>query len=169
MRRTTQKERVGEGLVRRCVAEEIGRRLGAREVTETPEFIGLDEFSVSGRRLYHTAICNLVKGEVMEVVEGQGRQKVEEYLDSLLNPERVKGVAMDMHEAFPSSGSDVPAPGKSGGRQVPSHQAYQWGIGQGEGPATGREQKRHKDDIYSRAGILCSRELRRLLTGKRQG
>jgi len=100
VRRTAQKEKVGEGLVRRCVAEEIGRRLGAREVTETPEFIGLDEFSVSGRRLYHTAICNLVKGEVMEVVEGQGRQKVEEYLDSLLDPERVKGVAMDMHEAF---------------------------------------------------------------------
>ena len=101
--------------MRRCVAEEIGRRLGAREVTETPEFIGLDEFSVSpvgvnpvsvpsgvsGRRLYHTAICNLVKGEVMGVVEGQGRQKVEEYLDSLLEPERVKGVAMDRHEAFP--------------------------------------------------------------------
>ena len=100
MRRKAWKGRVGEGLVRRCVAEEIGRRLGAREVTETPEFIGLDEFSVSGRRLYHTTICNLVKREVMEVVEGQGRQKVEEYLDSLLNPERVKGVAMDMHEAF---------------------------------------------------------------------
>jgi len=69
-------------------------------VTETPEFIGLDEFSVSGRRLYHTAICNLVKGEVMEVVEGHGQKKVEEYLDSLPEPERVKGVAMDMHEAF---------------------------------------------------------------------
>jgi len=100
VRRTAQKEKVGEGLVRRCVAEEIGRRLGAREVTEPPEFIGLDEFSVKGRRLYHTAICNLVKGEVMEVVEGQGKQKVEEYLDSLLDPERVKGVAMDMHEPF---------------------------------------------------------------------
>ena len=36
----------------------------------------------------------------MEVVEGQGRQKVEEYLDTLPDPERVKGVAMDMHEAF---------------------------------------------------------------------
>ncbi len=100
VRRTAQKEKVGEGLVRRCVAEEIGRRLGTRDVTETPEFIGLDEFSVSGRRLYHTTICNPVKGEVMEVVEGQGRQKVEKYLDSLLDPERVKGVAMDMHEAF---------------------------------------------------------------------
>jgi len=100
VKRTARKEKVGEGLVRRCVAEEIGRRLGARGAEEIPEFIGLDEFSVSGRRLYHTAICNLVKGEVMEVVEGQGRQKVEEYLDSLPEPERVRGVAMDMHEPF---------------------------------------------------------------------
>ena len=100
VKRTAQKEKVGEGLVRRCVAEEIGKRLGAREVEETPEFIGLDEFSVKRRRLYHTAICNLVKGEVMEVVEGQGRQKVEEYLDSLPEPEKVRGVAMDMHEPF---------------------------------------------------------------------
>jgi len=100
VKRTAQKEEVGEGLVRRCVVEEIGKRLGAREVEEIPEFIGLDEFSVRGRRLYHTAICNLVKGEVMEVVEGQGRQRVEEYLDKLPQPERVRGVAMDMHEPF---------------------------------------------------------------------
>ena len=100
VKRTAGKEKVGEGLVRRCVTEEIGKRLGAREVEEVPEFIGLDEFSVSGRRLYHTAICNLVKGKVMEVVEGQGRQKVEGYLDNLPDPERVKGVAMDMHEPF---------------------------------------------------------------------
>jgi len=100
VRRTARKEKVGEGLVRRCVAEEIGRELGAREGQETPEFIGLDEFSVRRRRLYHTAICNLVKGEVMEVIEGQGRQRVEEYLDSISDAERVKGVAMDMHEPF---------------------------------------------------------------------
>ena len=115
VRRTAQKEKVGEGLVRRCVTEEIGRRLGAREVEEIPEFIGMDEFSVSGQRLYHTAICNLAKGEVMEIVEGQGRQKVEEYLDKLSEPERVRGVAMDMHEAFPSGSSDVPAPGEGSG------------------------------------------------------
>jgi len=91
VKRTARKEEVGEGLLRRCIAEEIGKRLGAREATEIPEFMGLDEFSVSGRRLYHTAICNLVKGEVMEVVEEQGRQKVEEYLDKLPDPERVRG------------------------------------------------------------------------------
>jgi len=100
VRRTAQKERVGEGLVRRCVAEEIGRRLEAKGAEETPEFIGLDEFSVRGRRLYHTAICNLVEREVMEVVEGQGQQRVKEYLDKLPQPQRVKGVAMDMHEPF---------------------------------------------------------------------
>jgi transposase len=100
VRRTARKERVGEGLVRRCVTEEVGTRLEVKGVEETPEFIGLDEFSVRGRRLYHTAICNLVERAVMEVVEGQGRQKVEEYLDKLPQPERVKGVAMDMHEPF---------------------------------------------------------------------
>ena len=82
------------------MAEEIGRRLQARGAKETPEFIGLDEFSVRGRRLYHTAICNLVEGEVMGVVEGQGQQWVKEYLDKLPQPQRVKGVAMDMHEPF---------------------------------------------------------------------
>jgi len=100
VRRVAQKEQAGEGLVRRCVAEEIGRRLWTKVISEAPEFIGLDEFSVSGRRLYHTAICNLVGREVMEVLEGQGREKVEEYLDKLPQPERVKGVAMDMHEPF---------------------------------------------------------------------
>ncbi len=100
VKRVAQKEQAGDGLVRRCVAEEIGRRLGTKGIIEAPEFIGLDEFSVSGRRLYHTAICDLVDREVMEVVEGQGREKVEEYLDKLPQPERVKGVAMDMHEPF---------------------------------------------------------------------
>ena len=100
VRRTAQKERVGEGLVRRCVAEEIGKRLEARGTQEAPQFIGLDEFSVRGRRLYHTAIGNLVEREVMEVVEGQGQQRVQEYLGKLPQSERVKGVAMDMHEPF---------------------------------------------------------------------
>ena len=100
VRRKAQKEGVGEGLVRRCVAEEIGRILEAKGAKGTLAYIGLDEFSVRGRRLYHTAICDLVEGEVMEVVEGQGQQKVEEYLNKLPQPERVKGVAIDMHEPF---------------------------------------------------------------------
>ncbi len=53
VRWVAQKEQAGEGLVRRCVAEEIGRRLGTKTITEAPKFIGLDEFKVSGRRVSH--------------------------------------------------------------------------------------------------------------------
>jgi transposase len=100
VKRTALKERVGEGLVRRCITEEIGRRLEAKGMKETPEFIGLDEFSVKGRRLFHTAICDLLGKKVIGIVEGQGRREVERYLDSLLQPERVRAVAIDMHEPF---------------------------------------------------------------------
>jgi transposase len=73
VKRTAEKEQVGEGLVRRCVAEGISKMLGAGEVVETPELIGLDEYSAK-KGLYHTAICDLSKREVMEVVEGRGCQ-----------------------------------------------------------------------------------------------
>jgi transposase len=91
---------VGEGLVRRCVAEEIGQRLAVLEPNETPELMGLDEFSVRKGRLFHTAICNLTDRTVMAVVEGQGKQKVEEYLDKLKQSDAVKAVSIDMHEPF---------------------------------------------------------------------
>lgn len=98
--RVARKEGVGEGLVRRCVTEEIGKMLEAKGTMETPEIIGVDEFSVRRRRLYNTAICDLVNREVMDVVEGQGKRKVQEYLERLPEPEKVKAVAMDMHEPF---------------------------------------------------------------------
>jgi transposase len=100
VKRVAMKEKVGEGLVRRCVAEEIGQRLAVLEPNETPELMGLDEFSVRKGRLFHTAICNLTDRTVMAVVEGQGKQKVEEYLDKLKQPDAVKAVAMDMHDPF---------------------------------------------------------------------
>ena len=81
--------------MRRCVAQGIERRLGPTEATETPAFIGLDEFAAKKRCLYHTAICNLDGGG-----RETGKQKMDEYLDSLPEPERIKGVAMDMHQPF---------------------------------------------------------------------
>ena len=51
MRRTTQKKKVSEGLVRRCVAEEVERRLIAKGVEGIPWFIGLSRFLVRGRYL----------------------------------------------------------------------------------------------------------------------
>lgn len=100
VKRVALKEKVGEGLVRRCVTEEIGQRLAVLEPNETPELMGLDEFSVRKGRLFHTAICNLTDRTVMAVVEGQGKQKVEEYLDKLTQPDVVKAVSMDMHDPF---------------------------------------------------------------------
>lgn len=100
VKRVAIREGVGEGLVRRCVTEEIGKILEVNGKHETPEYLGMDEFSVKGRRLYHTAICDLANREVMEVVEGHGRMGVEEYLSKLEQPEKVKAVAMDMHEPF---------------------------------------------------------------------
>jgi len=49
VRRTAQKEKVGEGLVKRCVVEEVGRIVEAKRVEETTDFTGLDEFSVNGQ------------------------------------------------------------------------------------------------------------------------
>ena len=86
--------------MRRCVADEIGQRLAVTESGETPELIGLDEFSVRKGRLFHTAICNLTDRTVMAVVEGQGKQRVEAYLDKLTQPDAVKAVSMDMHDPF---------------------------------------------------------------------
>jgi transposase len=100
VKRVAMKEKVGEGLVRRCVAEEIGQRLAVLEPNETPALMGLDEFSVRKGRLFHTAICNLTDKTVMAVVEGQGKQKVEAYLDKLKQPDAVKAVSMDMHDPF---------------------------------------------------------------------
>ncbi len=99
VKRTAEVEQIGEGLVRRCVAEGISKILGARKFVDTPEFIGLDEYSAK-KGLYYTAICNLGRGEVMEVVEGRGCQKVQAYLESFPDPDRVKAVAMDMHEPY---------------------------------------------------------------------
>ncbi len=99
VKRTAEKEQVGEGLVRRCVAEGMSKMLGAGMALQTPAFIGLDEYSAK-KGLYHTAICDLGNRRIMEVVEGRGCQKVQAYLESFPDPDRVKGVAMDMHEPY---------------------------------------------------------------------
>ena len=99
VKRTAEKEQVGEGLVRRCVVDGINQMLGTRRTIETPTLIGLDEYSAK-KGLYHTSVCDLGKREVMEVVEGRGYQKVQAYLEAFPDPDKVKAVAMDMHESY---------------------------------------------------------------------
>lgn len=100
VRRVALKERVGEGLVRRCVTEEVGQMFNVTESRQASELMGLDEFAVKKGQMYHTAICNLTDRKVMAVVEGHGRLKVEEFFNRLQSPETVKAVAMDMREPF---------------------------------------------------------------------
>lgn len=95
-----RKEGVGEGLVRRCVTEEIGKRLVDDGTGETPEIIGIDEFSVKKGHIYNTVICDLQNKRVMAIIEGRGSHRLAGYLGGLKEPQRVKAVAIDMHRPF---------------------------------------------------------------------
>lgn len=99
IKRTADKEQVGEGLVRKCVTQTINKLLEARRVAETPKYLGIDEFSAR-RGMYHTVVCDLAKRQVMEVVQGRGCKNVQAYLESFPDPDGVKGVAIDMHDPF---------------------------------------------------------------------
>ncbi len=99
IRRIAEKEQVGQGLVRKCVAQTISKLLEARRPVETPKYLGIDEFSAR-RRIYLTAVCDLGKREVTEIIPGRGCKNLQAYLESFPDPEGVKGVAIDMHEPF---------------------------------------------------------------------
>ena len=91
---------MGEGLVRRCVTEEVSKNLVWDGTSETPEFIGVDEFSVKKGHIYNTVVCDIKGKKVMAVLEGKGKRNLEEYLGRLKEPERVKAVAIDMSNPF---------------------------------------------------------------------
>lgn len=100
VRRLAHREGVGEGLVRRCVNDAVKTILADEDVNVTPEYLGIDEFSVKKRHHYHTTVCDLKGKKIMTVLGGKGRKNLEEYLGKLNKPEAVKAVAMDMHEPF---------------------------------------------------------------------
>ena len=88
VRRTAKKEQVGEGLVRRCVAEEVGRRLGTREVTETPEFIGLDELGLLEERIANGSLPEFK--ELLHTL-GNWREEILNYFDYRITNGFVEG------------------------------------------------------------------------------
>jgi len=98
--RLARKEGVGQGLVRRCVTEEAGKNLIRDGTSETPEFIGVDEFAVKKGHIFNTVVCDIKGKRVMAVLEGKGSSRLAGYLSSLPEPHRVKAVAIDMHSPF---------------------------------------------------------------------
>jgi transposase len=100
IRGVARKEQVGEGLVRRCVTEEASKGLILEGVSETPEYIGVDEFSVKKGHIFNTVVCDLKAKRVMTVIEGKGSSRLAGYLRGLKNPERVKAVSIDMSNPF---------------------------------------------------------------------
>lgn len=101
VKRVAQKERVGEGLVRRCLTEVSASKVGRME--QPPEdlrVIGMDEYSVKKRHVYDTVLCDLERHQVIGMVSGRGSKAVEDYLRRLPHPEKVRAVVMDMHEPY---------------------------------------------------------------------
>lgn len=88
-------------LVQRAYNQAAQRLLAARGASpRTPRWMALEEFSVRKGHPYQTAICDLERREVLEVVEGHKAQSVQAYLEKLPEPERVEAVVMYMHEPY---------------------------------------------------------------------
>jgi len=100
VRQVARKEGVWETIVRGCVTEEARRLLEAVTSPETPEVLGLDEFSVKRGQVYDTAIVDLGRKAVIGVVSGHRQQEVADFFSTLRNADEARVVVMDMHEPF---------------------------------------------------------------------
>ena len=101
VKRVAEKEEVSQGLVQRAYNQAAQRLLEARGASpRTPRWMALDEFSVRKGHRYQTAICDLGRREVLEVVEGHKAQSAQAYLEKLPEPEKVEAVVIDMHEPY---------------------------------------------------------------------
>jgi transposase len=87
-----RREGVGEALVRRCFTEEARLWLAAPLRPVSATILGLDEFSVKKGRVYDTAVVDLKGKQVIGVVSGHRQKEVEDFLDSLPDPEKVQVV-----------------------------------------------------------------------------
>jgi transposase len=92
VRHVARREGVGEALVRRCFTEEAGRMAGVPFKPIAARILGLDEFSVKKGRVYDTAIVNLEGKQIIGVVSGHRQKEVEDFFDSLPQPEKVQVV-----------------------------------------------------------------------------
>ena len=92
---------VGQRFVRECFGRYAAEHIEMAGVAkETPEVLGLDEFSVRKGRRYQTLFCDLRLGRRLEVVDGRDKESAKSYLEKLSEPQKVKVVVMDMHGPY---------------------------------------------------------------------
>ncbi len=66
---------VGQRFVRECFAKYATSAIERSGVTkDTPEILGMDEFSVRKGHRYQTLFCDLQLGRRLEVVDGRGKE-----------------------------------------------------------------------------------------------
>jgi transposase len=86
-----------EGVMRRAVERGIDRR------EQTPlELVGIDEKAIRKGHRYASVLCDLVEGNVIEVVEGRTKEAASKMLSSLPESvsETIEAVTMDMWPAY---------------------------------------------------------------------
>lgn len=100
VKHVAQSKGVSQDTVRRALVE--GAK-GEEEQEEPMRHLAMDEFSVRKGQRYETALHDLDRRKVLAVVEGRTKEGVRGYLDSLVEPEAVEAVAMDMSNTFRSA------------------------------------------------------------------
>ncbi|HEX2924091.1 MAG TPA: ISL3 family transposase, partial [Chloroflexota bacterium] len=100
VKRVAQSKQVSQDTVRRALVEvAVEDSAGADPVRR----LGMDDFSVRKGQRYQTAFYDLYQRKVLEVVEGRTKEAVQKYLDSLVAPENVEAVTMDMNGTYRSA------------------------------------------------------------------
>lgn len=89
---------VGQRFVRECFAKYATDAIEQSGVTkQTPEILGMDEFSVRKGHRYQTLFADLELRRRLGVVDGRSKDSARSYLDNLAEPQKVKVAVMDMH------------------------------------------------------------------------
>ncbi|MCX5977354.1 MAG: ISL3 family transposase [Coprothermobacterota bacterium] len=95
-----RQEGVSPSLVRRSFAETYRPRLAELlNHPQTSPILGLDEFSRARGRL-ETVVYDPEGGGILGLIPGNGSNLLRAYLEKLPDPDRVRVVTMDMHDAF---------------------------------------------------------------------
>ncbi len=92
---------VGQRFVRECFAYYAKNQIDVSGFTKhSPEFLGIDDFSVRKGQRYQTLFSDLQLRRRLEVVDGRDKQSAQGYLEKLAEPQKVRAVVMDMSGSY---------------------------------------------------------------------